>query len=426
MRMPAESAMRDAWAALGAAELPEMPFWARDAEGYVRLNLSNLASASKALYGVAWLGAARSEAPTGLAARLRLPGIVRRVEAEIEATQAAVSALHVRLMDWYHRVRGLRWTQADLLQVMEELEPNARAALRSYFTLRIGLEAAMATLGSTAPGAGSFAGAEGLPSVDAVCAMAALGTHNVAGPDLDAYLRKHGHRGPRDVTPTATRWWERPEALLLAAHIGSTRNAAPSRASSAPVAALLRAADVAWDGLALVMAAAQLWLGAVATEVTAFGLITDPGDVLLLELEELKQVATGEWHGGRRAEVREQVKQRQAQILDPAEPAAPASPRPAGGGQARGPVLRAWPWDDVAPQGASILVTEHPDAGWTNHWLASAGLVSASEDLCSPGLIVARVLGLPLVVGAAEFVQHANTGMPVSVDGDTGQLIFLD
>ena len=70
---------------------------------------------------------------------------------------------------------------------------------------------------------------------------------------------------------------------------------------------LCRAVDVAWDGLARVMAAAQLWLRAVAVEAVSAGLIADPAEVHFLELEELKQVATGEWHRGRSERVREEV-----------------------------------------------------------------------------------------------------------------------
>jgi len=55
------------------------------------------------------------------------------------------------------------------------------------------------------------------------------------------------------------------------------------------------------------MAAAQCWIGAAAAEATEAGLISVTADVLLLELEELKQVATGEWHGGKRGEVEVQA-----------------------------------------------------------------------------------------------------------------------
>ena len=107
---------------------------------------------------------------------------------------------------------------------------------------------------------------------------------------------------------------------------------------------LCRAVDVAWDGLARVMAAAQLWLRAVAVEAVAAGLIADPAEVHFLELEELKQVATGEWHRGRSERVRDEVVQRQRQRAggdlaacaeEPARSPVAASP-----GAASGPAFR--------------------------------------------------------------------------------------
>ena len=90
---------------------------------------------------------------------------------------------------------------------------------------------------------------------------------------------------------------------------------------------LCRAVDVAWDGLARVMAAAQLWLRAVAAEAVSAGLIADPAEVHFLELEELKQVATGEWHRGRSERVREEVVQRRASGLAAIWPRARMSQR---------------------------------------------------------------------------------------------------
>jgi pyruvate,water dikinase len=442
--------MRDAWAALGAAGLPTAPFWEAGIDGYVRLNASNLAAASRALYGAAWLGPVRGEVPSGIAARLRVPGVIRRAEAEIQCVQAAMPSLHARLFDWHHWVRGLRWTQADILQVMEELEPNAQAALRAYFTLRAGLEAAHARLANAvapardpARGAGLIAGLAGLPSVEAVYALARCGS---ADPAYEDFLFRYGHRGACDVTPAAVRWRDHPERLRVAIGTGATREvstAQPSRdsvgnallgsldsrsareagAALEAASGLARAADMAWDSIALVMAAAQYWIGAAAAEAAEAGLIGDAADVLLLELEELKQVATGEWHGGKRDEVEAQVKRRRLQMLGPSEPVSPTQAQPAGGGRAEGAALRMGPGQSIAPRAHSILTAQNPDAGWTDHWMTASGLISAATDPCSPGMIVARVLGLPSVIGAADFVSRAATGMLVSVDGDTGRVI---
>jgi pyruvate,water dikinase len=80
------------------------------------------------------------------------------------------------------------------------------------------------------------------------------------------------------------------------------------------------------------------------------------------------------------------------------------------------------PGGSIAPRAGSILTAHNPDAGWTDHWMTAAGLITAATDSCSPGMIVARVLGLPSVIGAADFVSQAADGMLVSVDGDTGRV----
>ena len=271
----------------------------------------------------------------------------------------------------------------------------------------------------------------GLPSVEAVRALAVLNSFGPSGPAYDDYLVRYGHRGARDVTPAATRWQDHPERLRLALEAGAVRDlpCAPNavlgrdiEAASQTYRDLAKGADVAWDGIALVMAAAQAWIGAAAAEAAGVGLIKDRADVLLLELEELKQVATGEWHGGKREVVQEQVELRRARLAGPSEAAPAALPRPAGGGQATGVVLRVDPEDTIAAQPHSIVATQNPDAGWTDHWFDAAGLVSAAAEMCSPGMIAARALGLPSVVGAAEFVGGAETGALIRIDGDTGRI----
>jgi phosphohistidine swiveling domain-containing protein len=45
-------------------------------------------------------------------------------------------------------------------------------------------------------------------------------------------------------------------------------------------------------------------------------------------------------------------------------------------------------------------------------------VVTAAADPWSPGLIIARGLGIPAVIGAAEAVSAARPGQTVTVDGD--------
>ena len=155
---------------------------------------------------------------------------------------------------------------------------------------------------------------------------------------------------------------------------------------------LCRAVDVAWDGLARVMAAAQLWLRAVAAEAVSAGLIADPAEVHFLELEELKQVATGEWHRGRSEHVREEVVQRRANLPtcsdEPVRSPVAASP-----GTVRGPAFRFELAGDIALLPGAIVLTRVVAPGDAPYWLSAAAVIDAAGDPWSPGMIVARAVG---------------------------------
>ncbi len=134
--------LRQAYFELGAPALPAAPLWQLQTDGQVFVNAAALAAADAALRGAAWLGAAQPEPPAGLLARLQAGAAIRRTEARLAAAVGEATALHTGLARWLSWVRGQRWAQADLLQVMEELEPQATQALKTYFILRAGLPAA--------------------------------------------------------------------------------------------------------------------------------------------------------------------------------------------------------------------------------------------------------------------------------------------
>jgi hypothetical protein len=392
----ADAALRGAYRALGGIELGGGPLWQRADEGRVYLNTAALAEADAALRGAAWLGPSRPALPSGFVARLQSGATVRRGEAAVAAAVSGAAPLHAQLLKWLAKVRGLRWSQADLLHVMEELEPNARDALQTYLILRAGLPAAFAR--SQGAEERILAAARGLPTVDGAVALAEAGRLSSGDPARSRTLERYGHRGPGEIGPSAHRWADAPELLdgLAALPAATGRGAASGSQPNAPreLLALVQAADVAWDALTVVAAASQCWVRAAAREALAAGLIAGPADVLLLELEELKQVATGEWHGGRSAAVQEQVEQRRA-ALSSIEPIARTTSPPLAGGAARlnGPAYFGAPPDAMPPAGA-VWLSETPDPGCAPFWLAAGGLVAA--DPWSPGVIAARALGVPV------------------------------
>ena len=451
---PAESALRRAFAELGAPAPDGIQLWQRDQDGQVCVNASALADAARRLHGAAWLGSIRGEMPGGMLGRLQTGGVIRKAQARIDAALAGIQDLHVRTARWLDWVRGLRWTQADLLQVMEELEPKARDVLQTYFILRAGLSAAAAQvsdrlaewLPERPPDVtwGLYVGLAGMPGVESAYALAVAARDEAS---RDPALARFGHRGPGEMRPDGMRWADQPALLASLADQRPQRNsdtahierqaveawvfgqldASKSRQFEAALRraqALCVAADVAWDAATMVMAAAQRWAEATASEATSAGLIARPADVLYLELEELKQVATGEWHPGRSAAVQDEVARRRAQIAGVPAGEAVGQPLPAGPGQAHGPAYLASPAAEPPPPSA-IWLTAAADPGCAPFWLGAGAVVTAAADPWSPGLIIARGLGVPAVIGAAEAVSAARPGQTVTVDGDAGQVSTL-
>ncbi len=317
---------------------------------------------------------------------------------------------------------------------MEELEPHALAALQVYFTARMGLNAAhaqlQALLAEWAPHcppdvlASLYLGVDGLPSVIAAGAVNDAARLPAADPARLAILARSSHRGPREVQPDALRWGAAPELLAHLAGAGDAGWGPESAADQRRVAlaeirgrldsgrfrqtedllhqvhAMMRTADVAWDALTTVMAAAQHWSAAAAEEAMAAGMIARPGDVLYLELEELKQVATGEWHAGRSAGVAEAVEERKrAQVIVP--PLSAGAPVMVSPGACAGPLYRDSPVQSLPPLNA-VWLAESADPGCTPFWRHACAVLAMGPDIWAPGMIAARGMGVPAGVGASN------------------------
>jgi phosphohistidine swiveling domain-containing protein len=459
LRRPAQEAMRRTWADLGVV-LPAADFWHRAApDGYVYLNADLVAQASRAVHGAAWLSGPPPPERGGLFGRWQTQGTIKRVQAQVDAVAQEADGLNQRLAEWFAFVQRLRWTQADLLQVMEELEPRAESILQAYFALRAGLSAVQAEVAARLtewlPNCSPqtilhlYAGLDGLPSVEAAYALAALRDASNQHVAVQDFLTRDGHRGLDEMRPDARRWREHADVALQLAALPPMHDVEAARAARRaaeewvlsrldsnrrrqfePLLARARrlccAVDVAWDGLARVMAAAQLWLRAVAVEAVCAGLIADPAEVHFLELEELKQVATGEWHRGRSERVREEVVQRRrrraggdlAACMD--EPA--RSPVAASPGAASGPAFRLEPLTDLAFLSGAVVLTRVAAPGDAPYWLSAAAVVDAAGDLWTPGMIVARAMAVPAVTGMAEPIAQAAQRQIISVDGSAGRV----
>jgi hypothetical protein len=451
--------MRRTWADLGVA-VPAADFWRRAPDGYVYLSADLVAQAGRAVHGAAWLGGSPGGPPpperSGLFGRWQTPGTIKRVQAQVDAVAQDVDRLNLRLAEWFAFVKRLRWSQADLLQVMEELEPRAQTILQADFALRAGLLAAQAEVAARLtewlPNCPLqtilqlYAGLDGLPSVEAAYALAALGAASSRDAAVQDFLAHYGHRGLDEMRPDARRWCEHTDVVLQLSALPPMHDVEAARAARraaeewvlsrldsnrrrqfepllARARRLCRAADVAWDGLARVMSAAQLWLRAVAVEAVAAGLIVDPAEVHFLELEELKQVATGEWHHGRSERVREEVVDRRASLAACTEEPA-RSPVAASPGAASGPAFRLEPSMDLALLPAAVVLTRIVAPGDAPYCLPAAAVLDAAGDPWTPGMIVARAMAVPAVTGMPAAVAQVAPRHIISVNGNAGRVLI--
>jgi hypothetical protein len=169
---------------------------------------------------------------------------------------------------------------------------------------------------------------------------------------LDAFVAAYARWADQPLETASQRWAEAPQTLLarLAARLAET----PETSLPSPQAARQRRAEAgariagqldarqrrqfepvfdqlqqivdllpaSREALVTVMAVARRWALGAAQEAVNDGRLTAVEDVFLLELEELKQLMTGEWHS--REQVLPIVERRRAEqaawaMLEPAE-----------------------------------------------------------------------------------------------------------
>ncbi len=84
---------------------------------------------------------ARWEKP-GLLAGLKLGGNARKAAAALQALDREIDAAVPQGQAWLQRVQAMRWSQAEILQIMEEIERVGAATLQLYVVARHNLETA--------------------------------------------------------------------------------------------------------------------------------------------------------------------------------------------------------------------------------------------------------------------------------------------
>ncbi len=97
---------------------------------------------------------ARWEKP-GLLAGLKLGGNARKITAALGSLPAEIDAAATKGQAWLGRVSAMRWSQAEILQIMEEIERVGAGTLQLYVAARHNLQFAYLRLLALANGIAS-------------------------------------------------------------------------------------------------------------------------------------------------------------------------------------------------------------------------------------------------------------------------------
>lgn len=334
-----------------------------------------------------------------------------------ELLTAADSELR-RLRGWADRVFAMPWTQAQLLQVMEEIEPRVIDA----FYLERGL--ALTALGGYVrlieqllkQNAGQ---AESL-RLDLVGGLESPGGRMAAdlaaGLAPAAWVAKYGYRGENEMELASPRLTEAPPvwsepagpaAAWQPAAAEQRRQAATqvviaqagllsrgkTRTLIEQVQAALAAQAEAEDALAYVLAATRRWALAAAGEALKDGRLLDAGEIFRLELEEIKQMMTGEWHS--RSHVQPLLAERWGaeRMATPASSLAPSAPD-------QGERLQS-PADIATLSFGGHALTPPLTPAWTLLFLRASLITSPDDHFLSFGGSVARSGGVNMWAGSA-------------------------
>ena len=308
----------------------------------------------------------------GLLAGLKFALAQGKVDTLLKSYRSDVETLLQQAQSWLNKVADYRWTQAEVLQIMEEIESVGGRSMTVWLAARHNLDLAYNRLIRLAAERAGYpaalalidkaTGDEGLvermifdrlaalaeaarsPAVHQWLASGQLDNWAATIPspalagELERFLASFGHRCLQEGEIRYPRWGDEPASLfrlLLAVTDGATqlpeREAADLQPLLAAVAAgqrkeaqqlLQKIAQLrtlqsqALHALAYILAGTRRWALAAARDAMADGRLSAADDVFFYELEEVKEMMTGEWNISKRTEIRSTGQKRKAQYAE--------------------------------------------------------------------------------------------------------------
>lgn len=411
----------------------------------------------------------------------KIADLLQTLPAEIERTTATAQT-------WLQKVEQMRWSQAEILQIMEEIERVGRATYVPFFAARYNLETAYRRLQqlverpafpqSAALVNFALAGVEGLVELDIArrieelaqlarsepAVLACLPTLEVGQPlpegrfaaAFAAMLAAYGHRCAGEGELRTPRWSEDPGLLFQSIRALVNAGPRPGTATngSAALQPLLEATpdkhkkevrqlveqirqllvlqSQALNAYAFVLAGTRRWALAAAHEALSDQRLLDGDDVYFFELEEVKQMMTGEWNISDQGAIHTTALKRKAEwagwdqlwpgeILIGDSEATPVRSLPGAKGQARGSAALTLPLSPADAQKAALCALQ-PDCGWAASLPLASALAIAQGSVLDPIVGAAATLALPVVYELGSRYAAITAHTTLLVDGDAGEV----
>ncbi len=352
-----------------------------------------------------------------------------------------------RLTSWAERIAALHWSQAELLQAMEEIEPIVVSALfdlERLATMAVGSYARLLNvldqrLNAAPPElALELVGGLQTPDSDMVADLQ-------QGMAQATWLARYGHQADQMVELASPRLSEMPPGLAIPDALSGAWDPASAqrrreqatqqaisevgflqRSGFRTLLDLVQQALIAHararDVLAHVLAASRLWCLAAAKEGMADNRLDSLDEIFLLELEEVKQMMTGEWHSRSQIEPVLQARRRPDRLSFQSPPATTRQALGIAGNRTSGPAFildhRATVPD--APTHTIALAPETTPA-WSSLFLKIDGIVTEGGDWLCHTATVGRAGGLPTIVAAPD-LPDLRSGMVIELDPARNQL----
>lgn len=306
----------------------------------------------------------------GLLGSLRQRRNRRKLRAFLDQLADELPQTTATARSWYFKTREMRWTQAEILQVMEEIERFGTDSLMVYYAARWALERTFDSLLEMLHGADdpvtivrrimdTLSDLEGLEELNLTTQMLALAQKARQDPKVMDWLQAKDFQNWEETVPPGPfadqlaelmdryghwaigfgelanpRWFERPDFLFKGILACAKRDVQPparlpstgareqllaqvdarSREQAETLLADLKRYTVlqsrALDAYAYILAGTRLWVQAASREAQSDGRIQAADDIFFFELEEIKRMMTGEWNISSRDEIQAVAAQR--------------------------------------------------------------------------------------------------------------------